>query len=75
MAKRNPRIIKNTFNKDDKLDPDVVRCQTAQDIKRIVDDNLIFLIVMLACTLNTIFQSTVPLFHGKNISLSGFEYL
>jgi hypothetical protein len=49
--------------------PDVVRCQTAKDLKQIVDDNLIFLIVMLACSLNTIFQSTVPLFHGDPLTI------
>ena len=49
---------------------DVIQCQTAKDLKRTVDDNLIFLIVMLACTLNTIFQSTVPLFHGEGLLFS-----
>ena len=41
------------------------RCQTAKEIIFDINDNLMLLIVLVACALNMIFQSGVPIFNGK----------
>lgn len=41
------------------------RCQTAKDITSDINDSLMLLIVLAACAINMIFQSTIPIFNGK----------
>ena len=42
-------------------------CETVVKLKNYVDDSMIFLIVVFACLLNTILQSWIPIFQGRNI--------
>ena len=47
-------------------DPDRVKaCEIAVSLKKSVDGSMIFLIIIFSCLLNTILQSTIPIFKGK----------
>ena len=46
----------------------VSACEIAIRLKKTVDDNMIFLIVLLACVMNVLLQGTIPLFNGISAS-------
>ena len=47
-------------------DPQRIKaCETAVSLKKSVDGSMIFLIIIFSSLLNTIIQSTIPIFKGK----------